>query len=124
VPSPEASLGDESFAAVLAVAQLESAVPDVTSSELSAARRYVEESIAGLPDVTRWGVGIAAVITRRALDLVGGARYTSLPATVRSRVAARLFRHRVPLVSEFGTLTGSLGVVAVVESRYPDPVHS
>lgn len=106
-----------SFAATVAMALVAHDVPDATASEVAGAGRYVEDSLAAMPDVTRAGVRFASGIVYVALSLLGRAPYGSQDAATRTASAVRLAGTSLPVVSEFNKLTRGLGLVGVYELR-------
>jgi hypothetical protein len=106
-----------SLAALVARAFVEHDVPDADAAEVSLAARYVDQSLAAMPDVTRAGVMVAAGAAYLALSLLGRSPYRMQSPATRSVSAIRLADLRVPILSEFCRLTRGLGLVGIFEQR-------
>ncbi len=106
-----------SLVALVATSLVAHDVPDATATELAAAGRYVDESLAAMPDVTRAGVTVASGVAYLALSVLGRAPYRRQSPATRSAGAVRLVRLPLPVIAEFGRLTRGLGLVGVFEHR-------
>jgi hypothetical protein len=111
----------DSIPALVAAALLAHDLPDSTPGERDAGRRYVDASVAAMPDVTRVGVGAASVAVYAALSVLGGRPFRRQSPVRQSELAARLAGVRLPILSEFNRLTRGLGLVGVFEARYAQP---
>jgi hypothetical protein len=98
-------------------------VPASDAAQRRAAARYVDDSVAVMPDVTRAGVRVASTLVYGALSAMAGRPYRRLPERRRAVLAARLARLPLPLVAEFGRLTRGLGLVGYVERTMPVDAH-
>lgn len=106
-----------SIPALVATALLDRDLPDATDAELESASRYVDDSVAAMPDITRAGVRVASTLVYAGLSLLGRAPYRRQSPLVQAELAARLVALRLPVVAEFGRLTRGLGLVGVFERR-------
>lgn len=93
-------------------------LPDSTWEERDAASRYVDDSVAAMPDFTRFGVRIAGAAAYAALCVMARGSYRRRSESDRALLAARLAGVPLPILGEFGRLTRGLGLVAVHESRH------
>ncbi len=109
-----------SLAALVAAAQLANDVPDAQPAEIEAAARYVDASVAGMPDITRAGVRVASAAASVVLGALGRSPYRRQSAQQRSRTARALGRLNLPVLGEFNRLTRGLGLVGVFEERAAD----
>lgn len=118
VEHPEgAAAASHSLAALVAAAHLTHDVPDAAPAEIEAAARYVDDSLAAMPDVIRVGVRVASAAAYVVLSGIGRAPYRRQNATRRSSSAAILGRVGLPVIGEFNRLTRGLGLVAIFEQR-------
>lgn len=101
----------------MATALLVHDVPDSTVEERDLAGRYVADSVAAMPDFTRFGVRVTGAVVYVVLSLLAARPFRSLPERRRTAVALKLTRFSVPLLGEFVRLTRGLGLVAVYERR-------
>ncbi len=106
-----------SLAALVAVAHLANDVPDAQTAETAAAARYVDDSIAAMPDVTRAGVRVASAAAYLALSVLGRSPYRRQSPEQRARSARAMAKVAMPVVSEFNRLTRGLALVGVYEQR-------
>lgn len=107
-----------SVPALVTAALLRHDLPDSTWEERDAAARYVDDSVAAMPDVTRFGVRVAGAAAYAALCVMARGSYRRRPEPERARLAARLVAVPLPVLGEFGRLTRGLGLVAVHEARH------
>lgn len=101
----------------MAAALLASDLPDTSPAEREAAARYVDDSVTGMPDVTRAGVKVASGVVYLALSVLGRAPYRCLDPRRQSALAVKIAAVPLPIVAEFSRLTRGLGLVGVFESR-------
>jgi hypothetical protein len=118
VSSADPSHGRPSVSSVVAEALLAHDLPDATQEERGAAIRYVEESLAAMPDFTQSGVRVTGRAVFVILSAMGGGRYRTLPPRCRTALAVALFERPVPAVNEFGKLVRGLSLVGALEMRY------
>lgn len=93
-------------------------VPDSTPLERAAAARYVDEMVAAMPDVMRFGVNIAGAVAYAALSGLGRRSFHRVDEARRSELVVRLGGVTLPVVSEFGRLTRGLGLARIYETRH------
>ena len=111
----------ESVPALVARSLLAVTLPDSTREEREDAGRYVEDSVAAMPDFTRFGVKVAGAATYGLLCVLARGSYRARPERDRGRLAERLAGVSLPVLGEFGRLTRGLGLVAVHERRHTAP---
>ena len=107
-----------SIPALVAASLLVVDMPDSTWDEREAAARYVDDSVAAMPDFTRFGVRVAGAGAYGVLCVLAGGSFRNRPERQRARLAARLTGVPLPVLGEFGRLTRGLGLAAVHESRH------
>jgi hypothetical protein len=108
----------ESIPSLVSAALLASDLPASTTAERAASCRYVDLSVAAMPDVTRAGVRAAAAAVYTALTVMGGRRFRRQSPERRAELATRLAAVQLPILSEFTRLTRGLGLVGVYEARF------
>ena len=113
-----------SVPALVASSLLRHDLPDVSPQECDAAAHYIDDSVAGMPDVTRFGVRIAGGAAYAALCVFARGSYRRSPEQQRAELAARLVGVPLPVLGEFGRLVRGLGLVAVHEHRGTGPTRS
>jgi hypothetical protein len=106
---------------LLAASLLRHDLPESSWDERDEAARYVDDSVAAMPDFTRFGVRVAGAAAYGALCVLARGRYRRRPEAERARLAARLVGVPLPVLGELGRLTRGLGLVAVHERRHADP---
>lgn len=126
-PRDLADLGDldvtgYSVAGLVAASLLSHDLPGASADERDRAARYVDDSVAAMPDFTRFGVRVAGAAAYGALCVLSGGRFRTRPEARRARAAARLVAVPLPVLGEFGRLTRGLGLVSVHEQRQHAPV--
>ncbi len=94
-------------------------LPDSTPEEREGAGRHVDDSVAAMPDFTRFGVRVAGAAAYGVLCVLARGSYRRRPEAERARLAARLTGVPLPVLGEFGRLTRGLGLAAVHEGRNP-----
>ncbi len=104
--------------ALVATALLAHDLPDSAPEEREEAARYVDDSVAAMPDVTRAGVRVASVAVYAALSVLGRGSFRGLSARRQSDLVARLAAVPLPILGEYARLTRGLGLVGVFENRH------
>lgn len=92
-------------------------LPDATADEVTAAIDFVEDSVAAMPDVTRFGVRLASIVVYTLLSIQARAPFRRLPLGRRATVAHALAGKPLPIIGEFFRLTRGLGLVGAFEAR-------
>jgi hypothetical protein len=118
---PGVGSGRRGLAAEVVPVLLTQDLPDLTDRERALAADFVDASVAAMPDVLRFGFGLAGRLSGLALRVAGRGRFSSLPAPAQSVLAASVFGRGIPLVADFGAAVRDLGLVAVVEARHSGP---
>lgn len=106
-----------SVPALVATALLAHDLPGSTEQERLVAARYVDDSVAAMPDVTRAGVRLASAAVYVALSAMARAPFRRVGPRRQSKVAATLADVPLPILGEFSRLTRGLGLVGVFEHR-------
>jgi hypothetical protein len=107
----------EGAAAVVADALLSLDRPAWSTTDRAAARLYVAESVASMPDSTRWGVHAVGAVVYGLASALGGRPLDRQTPETRARVTRAVLRLPVPGVAEYARLTRGLGLVGAIDAH-------